>query len=231
MGKRVEIREPMISANKLYERWTGIHGHEEELARLIDASGDPFRANDIPIAYVVHKVLDAGKDGIISICSECIPTKGEKYYSPYHTNYHGSECYYDFEGIAFLKSQIVEYEKRNRELFYRVIENYDEIWDRANPDKGNGVLHPGLATLSAYEIINRFKITPIELVDILNGVSVYDDHNEYITTKRLVTTDEGNFRAHTFSEPYFTENDIENVKIYQLDFDRYCKEWGIQERT
>lgn len=89
-------------------------------------------------------------------------------------------------------------------------------------------LHAGLATLTANEVINRLKITPIDMVDILNGINIYDDYNNIVDRRRLVTTDEGRFRAHTYSEPYFTEEMLKNVKIYQLKFDQYCDEWGIQ---
>ena len=89
-------------------------------------------------------------------------------------------------------------------------------------------LHAGLATLTANEVINRLKITPIDLVDILNGVDIYDDYGNIVNRQRLITTDEGHFRAHTFSEPYFTEEMLKKVKIYQLKFDQYCDEWEIQ---
>ena len=89
-------------------------------------------------------------------------------------------------------------------------------------------LHAGLATLTANEVINRLKITPIDMVDILNGINIYDDYNNIVDRRRLVTTDEGRFRAHTYSEPYFTEEMLKNVKIYQLKFDQYCNDWGIQ---
>lgn len=89
-------------------------------------------------------------------------------------------------------------------------------------------LHAGLATLTANEAINRLEITPIDLVDILNGVDIYDDYGKIVNSQRLVTTDEGRFRAHTYSEPYFTEEMLKNVKIYQLKFDQYCNDWGIQ---
>ena len=89
-------------------------------------------------------------------------------------------------------------------------------------------LHAGLATLTANEAINRLEITPIDLVDILNGVDIYDDYGKIVNSQRLITTDEGRFRAHTYSEPYFTEGMLKNVKIYQLKFDQYCNDWGIQ---
>ena len=89
-------------------------------------------------------------------------------------------------------------------------------------------LHAGLATLTANEVINRLEITPIDLVDILNGVDIYDDYGNIVTRQRLITTDEGHFRAHTFSEPYFTEETLDHVKIYQIKFDQYCAECGIQ---
>lgn len=221
MGKNVWIWEPMISADKLYERWTGIHGHEEELARLIDASGDPFRDDNVPIAYRVHKVLRAEGKGIVSYCEECIPEKGERYYSPYITNLQGDETYYDFRNVAFLMSQITEYEKNRPELFYQVIENPDEAWASTAP------LHPGLQTISAYEAIRRLKITPIELVDILNGIEHYDENGYRIGLQRLITTKESSFREYDMNDPYFCEADLVHVKIYQCDFDKYCEQWGI----
>lgn len=222
MGKNVWIWEPMISADKLYERWTGIHGHKEEMARLIDASGDPFRADNIPIAYRVHKVLDAAEKGIVSYCEECLPTGGEKYYSPYKVHYQGYETYYDFGGIAFKKSQIIEYEKSKPELFYEVVENPDEVW-AANPP-----LHAGLETISAHEAIRRLGITPIELVDILNGETWYDDEGNVTKYRRLISTSESSFREYSLSEPYFTESGLRHVKIYLRDFYKYCEEWGIE---
>lgn len=222
MGKNVWIWEPMISADKLYERWTGIHGHEEELARLIDASGDPFRDDNVPIAYRVHKVLRAEGKGIVSYCEECIPEKGERYYSPYITNLQGDETYYDFRNVAFLMSQITEYEKNRPELFYQVIENPDEAWASTAP------LHPGLQTISAYEAIRRLKITPIELVDILNGIEHCDENGYRIRLQRLITTKESSFREYGLNDPYFCEEDLANVKIYQCDFDKYCEQWEPQ---
>lgn len=222
MGKNVWIWEPMISADKLYERWTGIHGHEEELAKLIDSAGDPFRDDTLPIAYRVLKVLDANEKGIASYCEECIPANGEKYHSPYSVHYGGDETYYEFRGVAFLRSQIMEYEKNHPELFYKVIENPDAAWETSTP------LHPGLRTISAYEVIRKLRITPIELVDILNGIEFYDDYGNPTRVQRLITTNENGFRNFTYNEPYFTEDMLEKVEIYQRDFDKYCEQWGPQ---
>lgn len=225
MGKYIEIREPMISAEKILERWPGML--EKELADIIDSFGDPFSTLTFPMPYIVHKVLDSGTGIIISECTECKPEPKEKYFSPYRTHYQGCNVLYDFSGIAFKLSQIVRYEKEKPKLSYNLITNPDEAWGKAVED----VLHAGLATISANEVITRLGITPIDLVDILNGVPIKDAHNNYIETKRLTTTDEEGFRAHTYNEPYFTVEFLKRVKVYQVDFDRYCEKWEVREHA
>ncbi|RRD69500.1 MULTISPECIES: hypothetical protein [unclassified Desulfovibrio] len=224
MGKYIEIREPMISAEKVLERWPGML--EKELADIIDSFGDPFSTLTFPMPYIVHKVLDSGTGIIISECTECKPEPREKYFSPYRTHYQGCNVIYDFSGIAFKLSQIVMYEKEKPKLSYNLITNPDEAWGRAED-----VLHAGLATISANEVIARLEITPIDLVDILNGVPIKDAYNNYIETKRLITTDEEGFRAHTYNEPYFTVESLKRVKVHQVDFDRYCEKWEGREHA
>lgn len=229
MRKQIKIYEPMICVDKLYERWTGIHGHEGELASLIDAGRYAVSEDGIPTPYFVHKVLQTDDNKFINICSKCFDGILMQNYRPYRVESFGDEASYYFDNIAYIMSEILEYEKTRPELFYKVVDDPDAVWKAATLQKEVTSLHPGLQILSAYDVIADLGITPIELVDMLNGSSVYDENNKYIGTKRLVTIDEGNFREYSLSDPYFRESDIKNVGIYKRDFDLFCQAWGIEQ--
>lgn len=151
MGETVKILEPMISAEKVYERWTGIHGHREDIASLINESISPDRQAGIPITYRVYKVLDTGNGEIMTICSDCTRNSFEKNV-PYRCDISGDELIFDFTGIAFIKSQILEYEKTRPELFYKVIENPDDAWKESLLHKSTEALHQDLQTCSTEEL-------------------------------------------------------------------------------
>jgi hypothetical protein len=122
MAEYVEIREPMISADKVLERWPGML--DREMGAMIDA--DLFE--DLPAAYRVDKVLSDGKGGTIAKCTRC-ETRGN-----YWVGQQGSDTIYDFTGIAFRLAEIVEHEKKNPDLFYKVVTNLDEAWSSGPPE-------------------------------------------------------------------------------------------------
>ena len=207
MGNYVEIREPMISADKVYDRWPGMHGHEYELASLIDSSGDPFAADGIPAAYCVHKVLDAGSGVIISECSECKPGKGEKYSPPYRTHYQGNDVLYDFTGIAFKLAEIIEYEKDKPKLFFKVVANPDEAWNTGQPVIGD-------EEIQVDKLRKALMMSPQGFVDFLNCRTM---------DNRLITSWEESFREASIHSPYFTREDIqnENLTVHTLDWESF----------
>jgi hypothetical protein len=228
MGKFVEIREPMIYAESVYKRWTGIHGYRHELANLIDNSG----LDGIPTAYIVKKVLDCGNDEIITECIECDTwILGQP--PCYENHIWNNEENYDFSNIAYILSEILEYEESNPKLLYEVVEDHEKAWsNNKNMQTTTTILHAGLITISSDEVIAHLRITPIDFVDILNGYKVNDDHGNFIAEKRLRTVDEEAFREYKnsgWNDDFFKIKDIENVRIYQVDFERYCQDWGLQE--
>ena len=136
---------------------------------------------------------------------------------------------YYIDGPSFIESSELE------EVTDEVSDRLKKLESKLAASDGQAIessdgepLHAGLATLTAKEVINRLKITPFDMVDILNGINIYDDNNNFVSRRRLVTTDEERFWAHTYSEPYFTEEMLKNVKVYQLNFDQYCDDCGIQ---
>ena len=101
-------------------------------------------------------------------------------------------------------------------------------------DAEGEILHAGLATLTGNVIIQKLGLTYIELADLLNGVSVFDSYNNYVGTKRIVTAEEESFREFAssgLSGKFFTIYSLKTVKVYQADFDRFCKEWGMGEQS
>lgn len=209
MGKYVEIREPMISADKVYSRWPGIHGHEYELAKLIDLSSDLFAPDDTPIAYSVQKILEDGTGGIIVECTTFDPCSEEKYYPPYRTYHQGSNLTYDFSDIAFKLSEIVKYENNNPKLLFNVITNIDKTW---NPSEYTDEY------LRIEDIRKFLQLSPYQFISFLN-----DDSNP----NRLITSWEEGFTARLMNGgyggghvPFFAIEDLSNedLRVHSLDW-------------
>lgn len=213
-GTTAILETQLLPKEELYKRWFG--ATHEEIARH-------FTEGEL-CAYERHK-------GPINGIVWCKP--GHVYYqsqvsysNPDLYDYNDDSCDY------FLLEDVVRCETDHPEYIGNVTpEGLGLVQTASNKE----VPHAGLVALSADEAINRLKITPIELVDILNGYNVsIDVDNLHIETKRLVTVDEEAFREHAnsgWNEKFFNVKGLGNVKIYQVDFDRYCEMWGIQEQT
>lgn len=145
--------------------------------------------------------------------------------------YEYSDEYCDY----FLVEDVVRCESKHPEYTGNVTLESLGLLQASTPEMANEApIHAGLITISADEAIKHLGTTPIEMVDILNGYNVCDDYNNCIGTKRLVTVDEEAFREHAnsgWNEKFFNMKSLGNVKIYQVDFDRYCEEWGVQKQT
>jgi len=209
MGKYVEIREPMISADKVYARWPGIHGHEYEMAKLIDLSSDFLAPDDTPIAYSVQKILEDGNGGIIAECTTFDPSGEEKYYPPYRTHHQGSNIIYDFSDIAFKLSEIIKYESNNPKLLFNVITDIDKAW---NPSEYIDKYLP------IEDIRKYLRLSPYQFIRFLN-----DDSNP----NRLITSWEEGFTARLLDGgyggghvPYFEIEDLSNegLRVHSLDW-------------
>ena len=205
------LEAQLIPKEELYKRWFG--ATHEEIAGHFN--------NDELHAYERHK-------GPINGIIWCKP--GSVYYQDRHEYSNpGRYDYYDDSCDYFLLEDVVRCETEHPEYIGNVTpESLGLVQGESQGEIEGTPLHPGLETISANRAIKLLGITPIDMVDILNGMDTYDDYGNLIETRRLITTDEGRFRAHTYSEPYFTEGMLKSVKIYQLNFDQYCDEWGIQ---
>lgn len=205
------LEAQLIPKEELYKRWFG--ATHEEIAGHFN--------NDELHAYERHK-------GPINGIIWCKP--GSVYYQDRHEYSNpGRYDYYDDSCDYFLLEDVVRCETEHPEYIGNVTpESLGLVQGESQGEIEGTPLHPGLETISANRAIKLLGITPIDMVDILNGMDTYDDYGNLIETRRLITTDEGRFRAHTYSEPYFTEEMLKSVKIYQLNFDQYCDEWGIQ---
>lgn len=210
-GKFVFTEHQLIAKKDLYERWVG--AIDEEIAKH-------FNEGELRV-YEHYK-------GPINGIIWCKP--GGIYYQDRHDYSNpGAYDYNDDSCDYFLVEDVVHRETEHPEYIGNVTpESLGLTQANSQEDIECAPLHPGLETISANQAIKLLEITPIDMVDILNGVNIYDGYNNIVDTRRLVTTDEGHFRAHTYSEPYFTEEMLKNVKIYQLNFDQYRNEWGIQ---
>lgn len=118
MSEYIEFNEPMISANKVLERWPGVG--EKELAIFIEMALDGVGGESLS-AYHVHRVLSDGNGKTIT---ECIPyARGACY-----KDSHGTGGTYDFTGIAFILDDIVTHEKNYPKVLYKVINSVDDAW-------------------------------------------------------------------------------------------------------
>jgi hypothetical protein len=206
----------MISADKVLERWPAIHGDEQELAKLIDYTGDPFAPDGIPVAYHVHKVLKDGAENIISECTTCEPNKGEKYYSPYRTHYQGDDVLYDFSDIAFKLAEIVAYEKERPKLFYSVVSNPDEAWSISPQDTSKKPEY-----ISAEELREEIGLSPVRFVEYLR-----ERHRELPLFG--LTRDDMNFFYDNYTRLTEATALLDAITIHRLDWEAFRK--SEQER-
>lgn len=215
-GTTAILETQLLPKEDLYKRWIG--ATDEEIA-------DHFDKGELR-AYARHK-------GPINRIIWCKP--GHVYYQS-NVSYSDPNLYEynDYYCDYFLLEDVVRCETEHPEYTGNVTPESLGLAQVGTPESVKASLpHADLVTLSADEVVNYLKITPIELVDILNGYNVsIDVDNLHIETKRLVTVDEEAFREHAnsgWNERFFNVKGLENVKIYQLDFDRYCETWGIQK--
>lgn len=213
--KFVFMEYQLIKKEDLYKRWVG--ATHEEIAKH-------FEEGEIR-AYEYYK-------GPINNIIWC--TSGHIYYQERH-DYSNSGLYeYDDEQCSyFLLADVVRCEANHPEYIGNITPESLGLLQGGMPENIKTPLpHAGLATLSADEIINLLRITPIELVDILNGYGTNIGSDFKI--KRLVTTDEEEFREYVnngLSEKFFNIKSLDNVKIYKRDFDIYCETWEIKTYT
>lgn len=216
-GKFVFSEHQLIGKDYLYKRWIG--ATQEEITNLFNAG--KLRAYEFykgPINGVLWCKL-----GHIYYQSR------NDYTSPSLYEYDDNCCDY------FLLEDVVQCEAAHPEYVGNVTPQSLGL-EQSNPphEEKESPLHAGLTIITADEVIRRLKITPIELVDMLNGDQVLDDNGNRIGYARLRTIEEDKFRDYVNSgsnEALFNVQSLNSVKIYKIDFDRYCEKWGIQNQA
>lgn len=210
MNTLIEIKEPMISADKVLKRWPGIL--ERELASMIDRSSDPCER--LPTAYHVHKILNNGRGEIIT---ECVPCEKN---GNYYVEYQGNDTYYDFTGIAFIFSEISKYEDDNPKLLYQIVENIDDAWNSS---------HHVVEYFHIEDVRKSLQLSPYQFVRFLN-----DDSNP----NRLITSWEEGFMIRLMDGgfggshvPFFSTEDLsnENLRVHRLDWEEFQQRKNTQE--
>lgn len=127
-----EIREPMLSADKLLEQWPGLLPCE--LAEWIDIRNDAesytFLPNkwDFPSTYIVRKVLRDEAGQTVFHCTCCLQeSHSSPYVPPYKVSGEGRTRVYDFSDVAFRLSEVQEYERRHPVVLHTRV-NPEEAW-------------------------------------------------------------------------------------------------------
>ncbi len=212
-GKFVFAEHQLIAKEDLYKRWVG--ATDEEIAAHFD-SGE-LRA---------YKRYKGPINGVIW----CIPghisyQRIQDFLNPDLYEFHDTDCDY------FLLKDAEKCDAGHPEYTGNITPEGLGLAQSDAQEQKNGVpLHAGLATISANEAIKLLGITPIDMADLLNGYEENHPSTNFLTIKRLVTTEEESFRDYGnsgFSEPFFNVQSLSSVKIYKIDLDRYCESWQI----
>lgn len=141
--KRIEISEPMITADTLLKRWPGIYEHE--LAQIINESGINI---NIPTAYFVFKALKRKDGNVVYYCR----------YADKNSYRYDFDLGYSFENIAFKLADIERHEQLHPEVLDKIIPIEDACVGN------NGV--DDIMTIS--EARNELGMSRARFVDLLN---------------------------------------------------------------
>ena len=212
----IEIREPMISGDKVLERWPGIYAYE--FADIIEQHAE--NNSRVLVPYRIHKILCFGSE-IIAECSRYEIRRdldtGEVCSPPYLEYDIDRPPTYNFSVVAFKLAEIAEYEKTRPKLFYKLVKNPAEAWETRQPLAKDG-------EIQVDEIRKALMMSPQDFIDFLNCRT---------TDNRLVTSWEEDFRKANDYVPYFTREDLQNehLTVHALDLEKFQRrERELEER-
>ena len=211
------LEKDLLPKEDLYKRWIGATP-EEIAAHFEKGELQAYARYKGPINGVIWC-----KPGYISY-RDC-----QDYLNPSLSEFHDEYCDY------FLLQNVNQCESAHPEYLGNITpEGLGLGQPQYSIEAEGNPLHAGLATITADEAIKHLEITPIDLVDELNGYQIFNDEGRVIGYRRLVTVDEGDFREYADSglnEPFFNMRSLSTVKIYKIELDRYCEKWEIQKRV
>lgn len=211
------LEKDLLPKEDLYKRWIGATP-EEVAAHFEKGELQAYARYKGPINGVIWC-----KPGYISY-RDC-----QDYLNPSLSEFHDEYCDY------FLLQNVNQCEFAHPEYIGDVtLEGLGLGQPQYSFEAEGNPLHAGLATITADEAIKHLEITPIELIDELNGYQIFNDEGHAIDYRRLVTVNEEGFREYAdsgFNEPFFNMRSLSSVKIYKIDLDRYCEKWEMQGRV